>query len=58
MQYLDKVGVAYFGQPSSSSSSEGPAAGGAGLMSLFGGGAGGGLLGKGKWVGLMGHFGN
>lgn len=48
LQYLDKIGVAYFGQPASSG--EGQASNGiqgAGLMDLFGGGgAGRGLLGK------------
>ena len=47
LQYLDKIGVAYFGQPASASSGEGQASGGAGLMDLFGGGGTGrGLLGK------------
>lgn len=50
LQYLDKIGTAFFGQPTTSSSSDGRQAtngiGGAGLMGLLGGGAGGGLLGK------------
>ena len=45
IQYVGKIGVAYFDEPSSSSGGTGQATngiGGAGLMSLFGGGGGGG----------------